>query len=525
MPARRRRSGILLPLFSCPSRASWGIGDIGDVAQAATWLAGAGQRVLQLLPLNEMAFGDPSPYSATSAMAIDPVFICLSAVPEFVVLGGEGSLSSRDREALDEVRHARRVEHRTVRRLKHAALQSAFEQFDAAEWRRETPRALAFRRFLAAEAWWLDDYALFRAIHAGEGHRPWTEWPDPLRHGEAEAVGRARHELARDVRFHQYLQWLAGTQWQQARAHARARGVELLGDLPFMVNGDSADVWTRQLQFLLDAAVGAPPDAFSETGQDWGMPVYQWDQVAADDFRWLRDRARRSADLYDGYRIDHLVGFYRTYARPRGSGEPFFTPAEQPAQPALGERTLGIFRESGAEIIAEDLGTVPDFVRESLVRLGVPGFRVFRWERDWHLDGQPFRDPADYPALSVAASGTHDTEPLAEWWEAAPAADRRQVNDLATIKRFRGAEALPDSYDASVRDTLLEALFASGSDLLLLPVQDVFGWRDRINDPATTSADNWTFRLPWPSDELGEVPEARERQATLRVWADRYGRL
>src|SRR5262249_34070733 len=150
-----------------------------------------------------------------------------------------------------------------------------------------------------------------------------------------------------------------------------ARGVEIFGDLPFMVDGDSADVWAHQEDFRLDVSLGAPPDAFSATGQDWGMPVYRWDAIAADDFRWLRDRARRSADLYDGYRIDHLVGFYRTYGQPRNGDPSFFSPAAEADQKALGERVIEILRGAGAEIIAEDLGTVPDFVRESLVSLEV----------------------------------------------------------------------------------------------------------------------------------------------------------
>src|SRR4029077_19506581 len=163
------------------------------------------------------------------------------------------------------------------------------------------------------------------------------------------------------------------------------------------------------------------------TGQDWGMPVYRWDALAAEDYRWLRERARRSADLYDGYRVDHLVGFYRTYGRMKEGGEGVFSPDDEPAQRALGETVLDLFRAAGAEIIAEDLGTVPDFVRASLARLGIPGYRVFRWERHWHTDGQPFRDPSEYPPNSVAVSGTHDPEPLVVWWEGAPAAEQEMV--------------------------------------------------------------------------------------------------
>ncbi len=252
------------------------------------------------------------------------------------------------------------------------------------------------------------------------------------------AIDHARRELSREVLFHQYaLQWLAGVQWQQARSNPH--GIQLFGDLPFMVDADSADVWARQDQFRLDLSLGAPPDAFSATGQDWGMPVYKWDVIAVQDFQWLRERARRSADLFDGYRIDHLVGFYRTYGRPRDdSGDAFFSPATQREQEALGERVLGLFRSAGAAIIAEDLGTVPDFVRGSLARQGIPGFRVLRWERYWHAEGQPFRDPADYPSVSVAASGTHDTEPMVIWWEGASgrrAPEAQRGSDRAARQR------------------------------------------------------------------------------------------
>jgi len=294
-----------------------------------------------------------------------------------------------------------------------------------------------------------------------------------------------------------------------------------------MVDGDSADVWARQDQFRLDVSVGAPPDAFSATGQNWGMPVYRWDVIAHDDFRWLRDRGKRNAELFDGFRVDHLVGFYRTYGWPRGEGEPFFTPSHEPDQIALGERVMTVFRESGAHVIAEDLGIIPDFVRASMARLGLPGFRVFRWERQWHSEGQPFRDPSAYPALSVAVSGTHDTETLAAWWESTTAEERRQISSLPTAMRTTpdASVLMTGPYGPAVRDALLEMLLASGSDLTLLPVQDVFGWRDRINEPASVNGRNWTFRLPWLVDRLHEVPEARERQACLRSWSEKHGRI
>jgi 4-alpha-glucanotransferase len=518
-----RRAGLLIPLFSCPTSASWGIGDIGDIAPVTAWLASAGLRAWQLLPINEIAPGQQSPYSAISAMAIDPMFIHVPAVPEFDALGAEAALAPEDRRLLDAVRAAPRIDYASVRRLKRSALRRAFERFLDREWRPETARARELRTFTSEQAWWLEDYSLFRAIHAREQERPWTEWPPALQHREPAAIDAARRELSDDVLYHQYLQWIAASQWRRARQEAH--GVALFGDLPFMVDGDSADVWSRQHQFDLDMAVGAPPDAFSATGQDWGMPLYNWEVLASEDFRWLRERARRNADLFDGYRIDHLVGFYRTYGRSRSTGEARFTPADEPAQLALGERLLDVFRSAGAEIIAEDLGTVPDFVRESLARSAVPGFRVFRWERCWHTQGQPFRDPSQYPRVSVASSGTHDTEPQIEWWEHASADERDKVIRLPAMQQAaHGVDLHQAAYTPTVRDTLLEALFASASDLVLIPIQDAFGWRDRINEPGTITDQNWTYKLPWPVDKLDEVPEARERNEQLRQWSKKYRR-
>lgn len=518
-----RRAGLVLPLFSCPSSQSWGIGEIADVPIVTRWLTSAGVRVLQLLPLNEMAPGQSSPYSPISAMAVDPIFISLRDVPEFKAAGGEGSLHADERAALDRVRRTARVDHAAVRALKTAVLRRAFDRFRDVEWDRGSGRAQAFKSFLSEQAWWVEDYALFRALHAREDERPWTEWPEALQRREPAAIDHARRELAREVLYRQYLQWLAHVQWLDARR--AAAGVSLYGDLPFMVDRDSADVWARQQEFDLDVSVGAPPDGFSKTGQNWGMPAYRWDAIALNEYRWLRERARRTADFYDGYRIDHVVGFFRTYEIPRDGGAPFFSPPDEPAQRSLGESLLTLFKESSGEIIAEDLGTVPDFVRAALGRLGIPGFRIFRWERHWQAEGQPFREPSEYPAVSVAASGTHDTEPLVVWWEHASAEDRALVNALHSVRQAANRPITDAPVEPDVREALVETLFASRSNLLLLPVQDAFGWRDRINDPAVMGGANWTFKLPWPSDHLDDIPEARKRRDQLRAWSMKHGRL
>jgi len=514
-----RHTGVLVPLFSIPSRASWGVGEIADLPLFARWLESAGLDFVQLLPVNEMEEGQNSPYSALSAMAIDPVFIALRDVEEFADAGGEGALTDADRLLLDDVRGRRAVDFRSVRALKRLGFHLAFHVFREKHQGTGSARAREFQEFVERERWWLEEYALFRALHDEHHARYWRDWEPELRHRDPAALDRARQRLADTILYYQYLQWLADAQWHRARRDCERVGI--FGDFPFMVSGHSADVWSRQHQFRIDASVGVPPDAFSETGQDWGLPVYRWDALAQDDYEWLRQRTRRCTSLYDGFRVDHLVGFYRTFVRER-DGRTYFTPGDEPSQTAQGERLLAIFREQGARIIAEDLGVVPDFVRASLARVSVAGLKVLRWERDWHVPGHPFRRPAEYPANSVAISGTHDTETLAEWWDGA---DRRERHLCADIPGLREAGCDPDApFDAHTRDALLQALFAAGSDFVIVPFQDLFGWRDRVNVPASVNDENWTWRLPWPIDDLPALPEARERATFLLALAQRSGR-
>lgn len=520
--SRGRHAGLLIPLFSLPSTGSWGQGEILDIPIMGRWLQQAGQDLLQILPINEMAPGQSSPYSAITAMAIDPIFISLRGVDDFAAIGGDRALEPAARDTLAAVRAGSRVEQDRIRAVKNAALQRAFDRFHDEDLQRRGPRAAALAAYVDEQRWWLDDYAVFRTLHSSFGERPWTTWPEDLKSRRPEAIERARRELEREILFCQYLQWQADIQWQTAR---RESPVALFGDLAFMVDLDSADVWANQDLFDLEASVGVPPDAFSETGQNWGTPVYRWDVMAQRGDAWLRERARRSAALYDGYRIDHLVGFYRTYAIPSGGGKARFRPADEPAQLAQGERVLGVFRKEGSRITAEDLGIVPDFVRASLARLGIPGYKVLRWERKWHDPGQPFRDPLAYPTMSVATSGTHDTEPMAVWWDAATEDEREKVGEIPMLRATtQNCELATSPFTPALRDALLEVLFASASDLLILPIQDVFGWRDRINIPAKVCDENWTYRLPWPVDSLGTQPGAQERAAKLRDWAVRWGR-
>jgi 4-alpha-glucanotransferase len=469
-------------------------------------LAHATLDALQLLPVYEMEHAHNSPYAALTAMAIDPLYIGLTDHPDFAGAGGEDALPAEARDALDDARHASAVDYVAARTAKTAALRACFAHFSGASTRRRRQ----FDAFVTRNRWWLDDYALFRALHDENEGRYWRQWEEGVRDRRADALHAARLRLSDSIRYYAYLQWIADEQWRRARADSK--GLALYGDFPFMVSGHSADVWSRQEEFRIDASVGVPPDATSPQGQDWGLPAYRWDVSADSGYQWLQQRARRASALFDGFRVDHLVGFFRTYIWERDRSAAF-SPADEDDQRRQGEAILEIIGGEGAHIIAEDLGTVPDFVRESLARLRVPGLKILRWERCWDEPQQPFRDPAEYPRTSVAMTGTHDTETIAEWWDSATHEERQLCAETPTM-RAAGLTAAP--FSPAVRDALIRSVFAAPSELVLLPIQDVFGWRERINIPGVVDGNNWAWRLPWPVDDLLTEPAAVERAAFVR---------
>jgi len=232
---------------------------------------------------------------------------------------------------------------------------------------------------------------------------------------------------------------------------------------------------------------------------------------------WLHMRADRAAELYDAYRVDHVVGLYRTYARPIDKSPPFFIPADEKQQRQQGERILALLGEK-AEVLAEDLGTVPDFVRASLAEQEIPGTKVLRWEND---KGVP-RDVTRFPRVSVAVTGTHDTEPLATWWKGLADWERELQLTQPLLARLRGPTE--KEYTPQTRSVLLELAYAAASDALLVPVVDALGWTDRMNTPGTVGPQNWTFRLPWKLSELFSAPEPVATARELAHLAEQYGR-
>jgi 4-alpha-glucanotransferase len=510
-----RLAGVALPLFSLRGEDDFGTGEILDLIPFVDWLAQGHQRVVQLLPLNETAPAETSPYAALSAFALDPAYVSAARL-EDVRGSRQADAWLRSAEARELRRHARASPKRAKQQaaaVKGRLLEWGFEEF---ERNASTARARGFEAFQERNAHWLDAYCRFRVLKESQDWSSWEQWPT--------ASTRADSGARRRRRFFAYVQWIAAEQWAEVRAHARERGVLLKGDLPFVCARDSADVWAQPQLFDLGASAGAPPDDFSDTGQAWGLPLYAWPAHRESDFLWWRQRARQAAELYDLFRIDHVVGLFRTYAIPvRADGTCGFVPPTQEEQQRQGRDLITALLEEAtpdAALIAEDLGTVPDWVRADLTDLGVPGYRVFRWER---RHGR-FLDPRSYPQLSVATTGTHDTDTASAWWHGLPDDERNAVRHALGVTAAEG-----DNRDAvttwpRVHEALLQRLYESGSLLTIVPVQDLFGWSDRINVPATVNAENWTYRLPASAAGLDDRPDIRAQMERLRRLIDDSGR-
>nr|WP_239576342.1 4-alpha-glucanotransferase [Archangium primigenium] len=506
MASTGRVSGLLLPLFSVRSKTDFGIGDFGGLDGLFRWMAEARQRLLMLLPLLPTAPGDPSPYATRSAFGLNTLFIDLGSLPEFQATGGEAALSDEDKRLLAEARAAPRVRYDLVFKLKGAAFRRAYEHFERTEWP-QGERARAFSAWRTEQGEWLESYALYTAISEERNHAPWWEWPAPLRDREPEALAAESARLERQVRYHAWLQWVAETQWNAVRQKAREHQVLLCGDEPFIIGQDSSDVWAHRDILRRDARLGVPPDDFSATGQDWGLPYFDFAQMEKGAYGWLKERARKAASYYDLRRVDHAVGYFRQWIRDDKTPTGRFVPDNEEAWRRQGEHHFRLLSE-GAGIVAEDLGVVPPFVRAILKNLGLPGYRVMRWERD---DGV-YRDPHAFPAVSLATTGTHDTEPVADWWEAAT--DDERTGMARVYPEFQGVHVTREFSPDVHRATLASAL-NSGSDLCVLPWQDVLGTKDRINLPGSVGDANWGYRIAQNTEDL--LTDARTREAAQKL--------
>lgn len=552
-PEPPRVAGVLIPVFALRGIHDDGIGDTAALAEFIDWAADAGFRVVKLLPINETG-GDHSPYNAISSRALEPALLSVRAewLPDLAdAPPEEGPPGDAP------------VDYPRVKAFKREQLGRAHAAFRDPSRMVEPARRAAFETFAKTERDWLEAYTLFRVLMEDQGSERWSDWPESLRSFADAArwlqtsptVEQDRIAARRD--FHAYVQWQASEQWREVHRRARVRGVQLMGDIPFGVNFHGADTWSRPEGFRLAWSGGTPPDRVfkhdefvQRWGQNWGIPLYDWDAMARDDFAWWRQRVRGTRAFFDLFRIDHILGFYRIYGFPwRPEENATFlplTPAEarercdgrQPGfQPrpddtdenrernrADGERYLRIIlAEAGAgAVVGEDLGEVPDYVRPSLTALGIAGYKVPQWEAA--PDGT-LTPGAGYPRLSLATYATHDHPPLLPMWEdllAVAASSEDASTAMAQLLGFAGVRAVtPVDFSPALHEALLAALFRSNSWLAVVMITDVFGWPQRFNLPGVAGTDNWTQRLPVTTAELPLLPGT----ATVRRLIAESGRV
>ena len=570
-------AGLLAPLFALRGKDDLGVGDVGALRELVDWAAQQGFGMVQLLPVNETG-NDNSPYNAISSVALEPATIEITpaAVPD---------LSAKEIAAITagaglEKLCAGPVAYPLVKALKEKLLARAFENFLARTWRSHGVRLRRYREFCRAEAGWLEDYALFRVFMEEQGgDERWDRWPaeqrsaaDARRWLAAQPAARRRGIELR-MRLRRYVQWLAWEQWAAVKKYADAKGVALMGDIPFGVGYYSADVWARPEIFDHLWSGGCPPERIFETdpfthkwGQNWGIPLYRWAVLRERDLDWWRQRVRKVRGCFHLFRIDHILGFFRIYgfpwrpernaeflpltedeAKARTGGElPHFLPheddtaAHKAANCAQGGEILRVLlEECGAHrLIGEDLGVVPDYVRPCLARLGIAGFKIPYWETE--TDGA-MTPGAAYPRLSVTTYATHDFEPLRALWEgwmakieaaehggpethAARDAAWREVRRLAAWAGFEVPRITP--YTDEVHEWLLRALFQTNAWMAIYMITDLFGTAQRFNVPGAVSESNWSERLAqpvraWRDDPALVAKMARVREilrATGRAW-------
>ncbi|MFW5689348.1 MAG: 4-alpha-glucanotransferase [Spirochaetota bacterium] len=468
-----RASGILLHPTSLPGR--WGIGSFGpEASDFIDFLARSGQRLWQVCPLGPTGYGD-SPYQCFSAFAGNPMLIGLEQ------LQADGYLEEHDLTDPPDV--AGRTDYGAVIPWKSARLRSAFERFKkvAPEGQRDR-----LHQFEHLHAHWLDDFALFMALKDAHEGRPWTEWGEPLRDREPEAIARFAAEQADRIALSKFLQWTFHTQWLALRAQAGSYGIRIIGDLPIFVAHDSADVWAHRDMFKLDAkgrptvVAGVPPDYFSATGQLWGNPIYDWEAHEATGFEWWSQVLMSKFSLYDHVRIDHFRGFSAYWSIPAEET----TAINGSWVPSPGRELFTVVEERFGRlpVIAEDLGVITDDVVELIEFFGFPRMKVlqFAFQADDQNDYLPHR----YEHNAVVYTGTHDNDTVAGWLSSASHADRALALDY-----------LVSSGEEPHWDFIRGAL-ASPARFAVVPVQDLLGLGSdaRMNTPGTTGG-NWEFRL------------------------------
>ena len=490
-----RASGILLPISALPS--PYGIGTLGKAAYAfADFLHAGGQKYWHLLPLGPTSYRD-SPYQSFSTFAGNPYFIDLDLLAE------EGLLDKEDLAAADWGNDPRYVDYGKIYEVRFDVLRRAFLRG------RERDRE-AVERF-QAENPWLKNYALYMAVKAHFGMKSWLEWPDEaIRVRAPEAVARYEKELAEDVAFYTYLQYLFFKQWGELREYIHSLGIRIIGDLPIYVAMDSADVWAEPEFFQLGEGniptevSGVPPDYFSADGQLWGNPLYDYDRMRQDGFGWWIRRVEGASRLFDVIRIDHFRGLESYWAVPYGAE----TAREGRWRKGPGMDLVGVLTQwfHGLDIIAEDLGFLTPEVHQLLRDSGLPGMKVLEFAFDAREPSNYL--PHTYERNCVCYVGTHDNETVMQWREQADRAD------VTFARKYLGLNEAEGFHWGMIRGGM-----SSVADTFVAQMQDYLGLgaEGRMNTPGTLG-NNWRWRLL-----PGEASPALARK--IRRYAHMYGRL
>ena len=466
-----RKNGILMPIFSLPS--PYGIGTFGKSAhQFIDFLHKAKQSYWQILPLNPTNFGD-SPYQSFSSFAGNPYFIDLD------LLVNDNLLTEAEIKKFDFGTNIEKVDYEKLYNNRFKVLRLAFNRFK---------ENADYAEFENKNSHWLNDYSLFMAIKSANDGKAWYEWPDKLKKRDADAISKAKQELDKDIAFHKFLQFKFSEQWSALKKYANNYGIEIIGDIPIYVALDSADVWSNPKQFQLDdnyiprAVAGVPPDVFSEDGQLWGNPLYDWDYMKQTGYSWWKNYLGFALKRYDVVRIDHFRGFESYFAIPYGdknakSGKWIKGP-DTDLFDAL-KAKLG----KNLPIIAEDLGVITPAVCKMLKSTGFPGMKVLQFAFD--SDSSNAYLPHNFTNNCVVYTGTHDNNTIMGWLE---------NSDKATIKHAK--DYLNHQDDNGFNWAMIKAAMSSVADTCILFMGDLLGLdsRGRINTPSTLG-DNWQWRI------------------------------
>ncbi|MBE5876539.1 MAG: 4-alpha-glucanotransferase [Lachnospiraceae bacterium] len=490
-----RNCGVLLPVSSLPSK--YGIGGFSKEAfEFVDFLARAGQTYWQILPLGPTGYGD-SPYQSFSTFAGNPYYISLEKLVD------EGLLTAAECEAEDSFDNESYVNYEKIYYTRFKLLKKAFDRADI-------NGDNSYQSFVKENEAWLKDYASYMAIKDSLGGISWIEWEEDIRLRKPEAMARYQKELAEEISFYCYQQYLFAKQWKELKTYANKKGVKIIGDIPIYVAFDSADTWANPELFQLDeknipiAVAGCPPDAFSATGQLWGNPLYRWDYHEKTGFAWWIRRMEYCFRLYDMVRIDHFRGFDEYWAIPYGDETAEFGEWKKgPGYALFAEmkKQLG-----NRPVIAEDLGFLTPSVLKLVKKTGYPGMKILQFAFDSREESDYL--PHNYTNNSVVYTGTHDNDTVNGW---IPAMNRR---DLAFAKKYAGVKRTKDLCPA-----LIKMALASVSDTAIIPLQDYLelGSEARINTPSTLGG-NWEWRVTSEAmtDELAKK---------MLEWARIFGRV